>query len=111
LYFIACLVVENSEKITETSSACFSGLVTWNSEENHVDLDRELDTITDCAPPGEEARGGKSLLRLEARGGKSLLRLEARGGKSLLRLEARGAKSLLRLEARRGKSLFKLEAR
>jgi hypothetical protein len=66
--FIACLVVENSEKISETSSACFSGLVTWNSEENHVDLDRELDTITDCAPPGEEARGGKFLLTSQIRG-------------------------------------------
>jgi hypothetical protein len=39
-----------------------SGLNTWNSDENHVDLDHELDTITDCAPPGEEARGGESKL-------------------------------------------------
>ena len=36
-----------------------SGLNTWNSGENHVDLEHELDTITDCAPPGEEARGGE----------------------------------------------------
>ena len=37
----------------------FSGLNTWNINDNHVDLESELAVITDCAPPGEEARGGK----------------------------------------------------
>ena len=35
-----------------------SGLATWNITEHHVDLEAELSVITDCAPPGEEARGG-----------------------------------------------------
>ena len=36
-----------------------SGLYTWNKGDNHVDIETELKIISDCAPPGEEARGGK----------------------------------------------------
>lgn len=36
-----------------------SGLNTWNINDNHVDLESELAVIADCAPPGEEARGGE----------------------------------------------------
>merc|ERR1712168_944714 len=39
------------------------GLYTWNTTENHVDLEAELTVITDCAPPGEEARGGERLIQ------------------------------------------------
>merc|ERR1712066_418382 len=39
------------------------GLYTWNSGENHVDLEAELAVIADCAPPGEEARGGERLIQ------------------------------------------------
>ena len=37
-----------------------SGLSTWSVEDVHVDIEGELSVITDCSPPGEEARGGKS---------------------------------------------------
>ena len=40
----------------------FLGLNTWNINDNHVDIESELKVITDCAPPGEEARGGKKYL-------------------------------------------------
>ena len=40
-----------------------SGLNTWNINDNHVDLESELAVIADCAPPGEEARGGKEKIR------------------------------------------------
>ena len=36
-----------------------SGLNTWNINDNHVDIESELAVIADCAPPGEEARGGE----------------------------------------------------
>ena len=36
-----------------------SGLNTWNLNDNHVDIESELAVIADCAPPGEEARGGE----------------------------------------------------
>ena len=36
-----------------------AGLATWNIRDHHVDLEAELTVITDCAPPGEEARGGE----------------------------------------------------
>ena len=36
-----------------------SGLNTWNKDDNHVDIETELTVIADCAPPGEEARGGE----------------------------------------------------
>merc|ERR1712079_519453 len=39
------------------------GLATWNIQHNHVDIESELATITDCAPPGEEARGGERLIQ------------------------------------------------
>merc|ERR1712142_253872 len=39
------------------------GLNTWNINDNHVDLESELAVITDCAPPGEEARGGERLIQ------------------------------------------------
>merc|ERR1712106_829169 len=39
------------------------GLCTWNSDAIHVDLEHELSTISDCAPPGEEARGGERLIQ------------------------------------------------
>merc|ERR1739848_576485 len=39
------------------------GLATWNITENHVDLEAELTVISDCAPPGEEARGGERLIQ------------------------------------------------
>ena len=35
-----------------------AGLNTWNTTDNHVDIESELAVIADCAPPGEEARGG-----------------------------------------------------
>merc|ERR1712170_169797 len=39
------------------------GLNTWNTNDNHVDIESELAVITDCAPPGEEARGGERLIQ------------------------------------------------
>merc|ERR1711868_213496 len=39
------------------------GLNTWNINDNHVDLESELAVIADCAPPGEEARGGERLIQ------------------------------------------------
>merc|ERR1712226_1705256 len=39
------------------------GLATWNFQHHHVDIESELTTITDCAPPGEEARGGERLIQ------------------------------------------------
>ena len=45
-----------------------SGLNTWNINDNHVDIESELAVIADCAPPGEEARGGeRSAPELEIR--------------------------------------------
>ena len=38
-----------------------SGLNTWNKDDNHVDIETELTVIADCAPPGEEARGGEKI--------------------------------------------------
>ena len=34
-------------------------MATWDTQHHHVDIEAELTTITDCAPPGEEARGGE----------------------------------------------------
>merc|ERR1712180_54524 len=39
------------------------GLYTWTSGGTHVDIESELGTITDCALPGEEARGGERLIQ------------------------------------------------
>merc|ERR1712066_233881 len=39
------------------------GLHTWNINDNHVDVESELAVIADCAPPGEEARGGERLIQ------------------------------------------------
>merc|ERR1712079_695415 len=39
------------------------GLNTWNTTDNHVDIESELAVIADCAPPGEEARGGERLIQ------------------------------------------------
>merc|ERR1712123_214788 len=39
------------------------GPYTWNSGETHVDIETELNVISDCAPPGEEARGGERLIQ------------------------------------------------
>merc|ERR1711970_694620 len=39
------------------------GLYTWNSGDIHVDIENELNVISDCAPPGEEARGGERLIQ------------------------------------------------
>merc|ERR1712042_234757 len=39
------------------------GLYTWNSGDTHVDIETELNVISDCAPPGEEARGGERLIQ------------------------------------------------
>merc|ERR1711874_378616 len=39
------------------------GLYTWNSGDTHVDIETELNVIADCAPPGEEARGGERLIQ------------------------------------------------
>merc|ERR1711988_1909133 len=39
------------------------GLNTWNINDNHVDIESELAVIADCAPPGEEARGGERLIQ------------------------------------------------
>merc|ERR1712029_475339 len=39
------------------------GLNTWNINGNHVDIETELKIISDCAPPGEEARGGERLIQ------------------------------------------------
>merc|ERR1712142_723840 len=39
------------------------GLNTWNVSDIHVDISKELSVITDCAPPGEEARGGERLIQ------------------------------------------------
>merc|ERR1712042_316395 len=40
------------------------GLYTWNSGDTHVDIETGLNVISDCAPPGEEARGGERLIQL-----------------------------------------------
>merc|ERR1711872_702593 len=39
------------------------GLRTWSTDDIHVDIAKELSVITDCAPPGEEARGGERLIQ------------------------------------------------
>merc|ERR1711892_1111860 len=39
------------------------GLYTWNSGDTHVDIETELNVISDCAPPGEETRGGERLIQ------------------------------------------------
>merc|ERR1711913_102684 len=39
------------------------GLATWKTTDHHVDLEAELRVLTDCAPPGEEARGGERLIQ------------------------------------------------
>ena len=39
-------------------SLFFPGLMSWDVSSCHVDLAKELDIITECSPPGEEARGG-----------------------------------------------------
>ena len=36
-----------------------AGLYTWNTDDIRVDIETELNIISDCAPPGEEARGGE----------------------------------------------------
>merc|ERR1712013_111208 len=39
------------------------GLYTWNTDDIRVDIETELNIISDCAPPGEEARGGERLIQ------------------------------------------------
>merc|ERR1712142_747671 len=39
------------------------GLRTWSTDDIHVDIAKELSVISDCAPPGEEARGGERLIQ------------------------------------------------
>merc|ERR1739838_594879 len=39
------------------------GLLTWNVADIPVDIENELNVISDCAPPGEEARGGERLIQ------------------------------------------------
>merc|ERR1711936_1185377 len=39
------------------------GLLTWDVGACHVDIEAELNVIADCAPPGEEARGGERLIQ------------------------------------------------
>ena len=41
-----------------------AGLATWKTTDHHVDLEAELRVLTDCAPPGEEARGGEAVGRV-----------------------------------------------
>ena len=36
-----------------------AGLLTWSRGATLVDIEAELNTLSDCAPPGEEARGGE----------------------------------------------------
>ena len=48
--------------VIERLTVCFLGLVSWDVSEIPVDISRELTVLTDCAPPGEEARGGKFIL-------------------------------------------------
>ncbi len=36
----------------------FLGLLSWDVSSSHVDLSQELSNITQCAPPGEETKGG-----------------------------------------------------
>lgn len=40
---------------------CFlvAGLLSWDMENCHVDLEKELEAITSVGPEGEEARHGK----------------------------------------------------
>lgn len=40
----------------------FAGFLSWDVSDCHVDLEEELNTITQHAPEGEEARHGKSSL-------------------------------------------------
>merc|ERR1711963_653442 len=39
------------------------GLLTWSRGATLVDIEAELNTLSDCAPPGEEARGGERLIQ------------------------------------------------
>merc|ERR1712037_501673 len=39
------------------------GLMTWSRGATLVDIEAELNTLSDCAPPGEEARGGERLIQ------------------------------------------------
>merc|ERR1712066_2895 len=39
------------------------GLLTWSRGATLVDIEAELNTLADCAPPGEEARGGERLIQ------------------------------------------------
>merc|ERR1711970_479178 len=39
------------------------GLNSWAQDDIHVDIETELNVISDCAPPGEEARGGERLIQ------------------------------------------------
>ena len=44
--------------------ALFAGLMTWSRGATLVDIEAELNTLSDCAPPGEEARGGETFHHL-----------------------------------------------
>jgi len=39
------------------------GLLSWAEDDIHVDISRELQSIADCNPPGEETRGGERLIQ------------------------------------------------
>ncbi|CAH1404577.1 unnamed protein product [Nezara viridula] len=43
--------------------ALTKGLITWDAQECHVDLDKELQNITAQAPEGEEAKNGERLIQ------------------------------------------------
>ena len=39
----------------------YPGLLSWDVTSCHVDLAKELDTLTSVSPPGEESRGGNRI--------------------------------------------------
>ena len=42
----------------------YAGLLSWDVTSCHVDLAKELDTITSASPPGEESRGGNEIFKI-----------------------------------------------
>ena len=60
LHFYFDLIQHFSKKLF------FAGLLTWSRGATLVDIEAELNTLSDCAPPGEEARGGETTHHLSS---------------------------------------------
>lgn len=64
----AYLLIILSEPISDEHKAKMlqkvkQGLVSWDLGSCHVDLNKELDIINECSPPGEELKGGERLIQ------------------------------------------------